>query len=301
MSEKLSGETTYFPPQAYDEHLYETFADAASLQSYEYLNGNPEYRKEQKDKFLSGDIQNPRLDYPDIDLAKLTQAESDLLSMKQHIIANEQNEVVKQTYRWRLNEKIAEVRMLKAVASEDMSRFKRYCDFIYGKPSPDIFAYTVNSIRTKAEASINSEDETINRIASDLLKLLPVMNEPQITELPDGSVINYAHKQTLKEMGNLINIPEEVSKLDAAQIQEAFESALQQIGDTDWRVAIDEQTSRTAVSVNQEEMKVNIPQSRSVAKAKLAGLIVHEIGTHVARRVNGERSRLKLLGLGLDR
>lgn len=34
---------------------------------------------------------------------------------------------------------------------------------------------------------------------------------------------------------------------------------------------------------------------------ELTQLIAHEIGTHVARRVNGERSSFKLLGLGLDR
>lgn len=30
-------------------------------------------------------------------------------------------------------------------------------------------------------------------------------------------------------------------------------------------------------------------------------MVAHEIGTHVARRTNGERSKLQLLGLGLDR
>ena len=29
-------------------------------------------------------------------------------------------------------------------------------------------------------------------------------------------------------------------------------------------------------------------------------LIVHEIGTHVVRRENGKRSKLRLLGIGLD-
>lgn len=44
-----------------------------------------------------------------------------------------------------------------------------------------------------------------------------------------------------------------------------------------------------------------IPESRSLVKDKVTGLIVHEVGTHVARRINGERSRLKLLSIGLDR
>ena len=301
MSEKLSGEIGQFSPDAYDEHLYDSFAKIASLQAYEYLNGNPEYRKEQKDKFISGVIKNPELDYPDIDFDRLVRAETDLLSMKQDIISNEQNEIVRQTYRWRLNEKIAEFRMLKAVSSGDMHRFQRYCNFIYGKPSPDIFAYTVSSIRIKAEEAVNSEDNFVSQTASELLQLLPELTKPKITELPDKTIVNYAYVQTGIELGNLINIPNDLTNFEAYQIKEVFESALQQLGDNEWQVSIDDQTSRTAIGVSQEEKQVKIPQGRSVGKSRLVGLIVHEIGTHVARRVNGERSRLKLLGLGLDR
>lgn len=302
MSEKFSGEISRFTPQAYDEHLYDSFVEQASLSAYEYLNGDPIYRKEQKELFLSGAIKNPELDYPFINLEQLSQVESNLLSMKQDIISNEQNEVIKQTYRWRLNEKIAEVRMLKAAASGNMNRFQRYCDFIYGKPSPDVFAYTVNSIRTKAIESVNSENETISSVASNLLKLLPELPNPKISELPDEATVNYAHIQTVIEFGNLINFSSDETKLDAYQIQEAFEVALEEIDNKDgWQVSIDNQTSRTAVSVNQEEMQINIPENRKAGTAKLKALIVHEIGTHVARRINGERSKLKLLGLGLDR
>lgn len=302
MSEKLPGEIKRFTPQAYDEHLYDYFVELASLSAYDYLNGDPVFRKKQKELFLSGDIQNPELDYPFIDLVQLSQVESDLLSMKQNIVSNEQNEVVKQAYRWRLNEKIAKVRMLKTVANGDMNRFQRYCNFIYGEPSQDVFQYTINSIRAKALEFVDSENETISSVASDLLKLLPELPNPIISELPDETTVDYAHIQTGIEFGNLINFDCNETKLDAYKIQKAFKTALQEIDDQDsWHILIDDKTSSTAVSVNQKEMQINIPESREVDSAQLTALIVHEIGTHLARRINGERSRLKLLGLGLDR
>lgn len=301
MSETLSSTDSGSTSEAYDEHLYDAFAEIASLQAYEYLNGDTEYRNQQKRQFISGEIQNPTLDYPEINLAKLDQVEASLLSQKQNLLADEQDEVVKQIYRWRLNEKIAEVRLLKAAANGDMRRFRRYSEFVFGEPSPDIFAYTINSIRSKAEGAINSKDETISRAALSLVQLLPELASPKIAKLPDETTVKYAHEQTVEELGDLISLPPDITKLDAMQIQEAFDAALQTLGDTDWQVTIDEQTSRTAIGVNQEQMKIKIPQSRAAGKDKVASLIVHEIGTHVARRINGERSRLKLLGLGLDR
>lgn len=287
---------------AYDEHLYEPFLHAASLQAYEYLSGDNKHRSEQKRQFIAGEINNPELDYPDIDIESIENTEIELLSMKREILSNEQNEVIKQTYRWRLNEKIAEIRMLKATSSNDMRRFKKYSEFIYGKPSTDIFAYTSNSIYQDAQQFTNSENSEIQQAAISLLKVLPEMYQPKITDLPDLETIKYAHQQTTKELGDLIDIPAETTKLDVQQIQEAFETAIDRVGGDDgWKVEIDEKSSKTAISVNQEEKQINIPQSRTVTKNKLAGLIVHEIGTHVARRTNGERSKLKLLGLGLDR
>lgn len=298
---------------AYDEHLYEPFLRAASLQAYEYLSGDSKYRNEQKRQFIAGEINNPELDYPDINIESIKNTEMELISMKKDIISNEQNEVVRQAYRWRLNEKIAEIRMLKSTANindpemtetdllNNMRRFKKYSEFIYGKPSPDIFAYTSNSIYQDAQQFANSENPEIKQAATDLIQVLPEMYQPKITDLPNSETVEYAHQQTVKELGDLIEIPAEITKLDAQQIQEAFETAIDRAGGDGWKVEIDEKSSKTAVSVNQEEKQVNIPQSRMVTKSKLAGLIVHEIGTHVTRRTNGERSKLKLLGLGLDR
>ncbi len=285
----------------YDEAYYDDFSKVASFEAYEYLAGNKEYREEQKHKFLAGETENPVLDYPDIDLDKIDDFETSLVSQKNNLLKNEQNEVVKQAYRWRINEKIAEARMLKAAATGNMHRFKRYCEFIYGNPSREIFAYTICSITENAQKCVDSDNQSLGQAAKELIDALPELQKPAITELPDEPTIGVARHETMDELGDLINIPPELKQLNAKQIQDVFSEAIQKVGDENWKVVIDEKTSKTAISVSQEKMRVNIPAERSVTRNKLAGLVLHEIGTHVARRVNGERSKLKLLGLGLDR
>jgi len=89
-----------------DNLWYERFQPIGSFQAYEYLDGNKQYREQQKQEFLNGHIENPTLDYPKIDPERLESDERSLLELKRDIIAQEPNETVKQAYRWRLNEKI---------------------------------------------------------------------------------------------------------------------------------------------------------------------------------------------------
>ena len=64
---------------------------------------------------------------------------------------------------------------------------------------------------------------------------------------------------------------------------------------------------RVAFGVNQATKTISIPHDSDLAlrkdtitKRSLKALLVHEIGVHVLRRENGERSPLYLLGIGLD-
>jgi hypothetical protein len=74
----------------------------------------------------------------------------------------------------------------------------------------------------------------------------------------------------------------------------------------DWKIVVDTEKGLSNFSVSQEYKTISIPsdeqiQARKLTKKKLAGLVEHELKTHIVRRHNGERSKLALLGLGLDR
>lgn len=289
---------------ALDDRWYPIFQEIGSFQAYEYLDGDKAYREEQKRKFLSGETANPSLDYPKIDLEKLARYEQALMQLKADIIHEEQNDLVKQVYRWRLNEKLAELRMLKAAASGETKRFKRYSEFIYGKPAMEIFAYTVDSLKKKVlnEVASNSNVE-ICTAGADLLKSLPdILGTVMPAQIPEPEMVGKMREATNMEFGDIIKLnPEDGDKeYSATEIQEIFSAVLAELNIEGWQVIID-CGSKSGISVDQEKKWIKIPEARKLTFLELKQLIVHEIGTHVARRSNGERSRLHLLGLGLDR
>ncbi|MCR4264368.1 MAG: flavohemoglobin expression-modulating QEGLA motif protein, partial [Candidatus Roizmanbacteria bacterium] len=297
----MENEDARIQPEQLDSSWYSRFAEYGSFQAYEYLDGDKAYREDQKNKFLSGEIENPLLDYPKIDPVRLDTQEKELLLLKEDILAREQNPTVKQAYRWRLNEKIAEVRLLRAAHTGDIRRFKKYSEFVYGKPSADIFAYTVQSLRRVCEEASRSDDEHVRKTSEELTALLPEnLTGDSVGELPDQGTRDMVRDETLKAAGDLISLPLGQEQFDAPAIKSVFDQALSTLKAKGWTVVIDT-SSKSGISVDQENQTVKVPESRKLPFAELRTLVVHEIGTHVVRRINGERSKLKLLGLGLDR
>jgi len=291
--------------ESFDSKWYQTFEQLGAFQAYEYLDGNKQYREAERHKFLNSDDGNPSLDYPKIDVERLSSDETQLLQLKEDIIREETNEIVKQVYRWRLNEKIAELRMLKAVASGDMHKFQRYSEFVYGKPSPEIFAFTIHNLREIATSQLTSDDPNIKNVAQELIDLLPAdLPTTANYQLPQESDITIVRKQTLKELGNLLNLDvatgTEGKQYTADEIRDIFQASLESLQAEGWSVVVDT-SSKSGISVDQEHKEIKIPESRKLVFTKLRSLVAHEVGTHIARRLNGERSKLHLLGLGLDR
>lgn len=273
-----------------DDKWYDRFKEVGSFQDYEYLVGDKEYREEQKQKFLSGEIENPTLDYPELKKLKFEEIESKLLELKKDILENEKNEIVRQLYRWRINEKIAETRMLKAVRDENDKKFSRYSNFIYGKPNKEIYEYTISQIKKVIDEKLLDPDINTRDLA---LKL----NHELFDLLRDNENIINPERYNLPKFKS----SKEDTEFLSEDIKTAFEKALEEYQITEWKVVVDKEGKFTGINVSQELKQINIPQNRKLRQSNLVALIKHEIGTHVARREHGEKTKLKLLGLGLDR
>ncbi|HAI74027.1 MAG TPA: hypothetical protein DCS28_03420 [Candidatus Moranbacteria bacterium] len=274
--------------EAFDDKWYERFEKSGSFSDYSYLNGEKNFRENQKNKFISGEIENPSLDYPDLETFDFDEKETALLQLKNEIIAEEKNKVVSQVYRWKINEKLAELRMLKKTKSGDDRNVARYSKFIYGQPEKEIYEYTLSQLKTIVDQKIFSANSEINSAAKRINKELfeAFMN--------NESTINFGNKLSKVEV-------DDKSEYTAEEIKTAFESALEAHKLKNWEVIIEKEGKIKAINVNQEKKKVFIPEKRKLKALELQTLIAHEIETHVLRRENGERSKLKILGLGLDR
>lgn len=297
-------------PQAepFDAEWHDRLREFGSFDDFAYLEGDPVIRAQQRQKFEAGEVENPTLDYPKLKLDDLQQKEQGLLALKIDVIQHEPTssfpaekiEVVKQAYRWRINQKIAETRMLMAAATGDLRHFKRYSEFIYGRPAADIFAYSIRILHEQLLLHQDSENPDLVAAADELSKALPPDIEgPLVHHLPDAETQEFVQHTTRNELGHLISIPESQEFFDAPAIQQAFQIALEQAKADGWKVVVNPGSS--TFNVIQSERTINIPASRTIDSKSLAELIVHEVGTHVIRRENGERSSLKLLGFGLDR
>ncbi len=291
---------TDIKPIPLDKEWYARFEEIGAFQAYEYLDGDAAVRAKEKAVFLSGEKENPDLDYPLLDEGQLLERYDELLDLKESVLAQEKNEVVRNVYRWRLNEKIAENRLLLAAATGDARRFRRYSEFIYGKPSEEIFTYTLRQIRGELEGLLaRSDNDTIRREATSLLDALPDAGMPSSLEKPRAEILGRVKDQTETALGDILKLPKEHGELSDEEIRLAFGAALETLSAEGWIAVID--PKRTGVSVNQEKKAVQVPPGRKMPVNELKGLIAHEIGTHTARRLNGERTKLQLLGLGLDR
>lgn len=295
-------------PEPYDKEWFDELqrvgGDSGIYSSLDPIDKGV-HRSQEREKFETGKIENPVLDYPKLKQEELQQRESRLVDLKKKIIdkdclGDEKMELVQQVWRWKMNEKIAGVRMLEAAASGDMKRFQAYSEFIYGAPSPEIFAFSIHFLFSEIEKYESSENIHLRKAAEDLKKSLPENSSVlDVRQLPNDETFTFAKNQTFQELGHLINLPEDQEEFSAGEIQKVLESALVQARLDGWKVVID--PNRSDMMVSGAKKEVSIPAERNSSRQRLTELIVHEIGTHAIRRQNGERSRLLLLGSGLDR
>lgn len=313
--------------EPYDAVLYEKFLAAGGrVEAYELLQGDPIYRDEQKKIFLASKTDNPKLDYPLLDdeyvreqnaraeaegrperLLTLDEREKSLLRFKNQLLTQnlsqerdlDKAELVQQLYRWKVNEKIATVRMLKAAHDGDMRKFRHYNYYIYGAPEKDIFAYTVRRLKEQIEECNSSENEEIKKAAKDLESVLPEdVPTTQAYQLPSPEIHQQIKEFTQQELGFLINLPPGKEQLETAEVQQAMEYALRTAGLKGWQVVADQ---RDNMMVSHVDQTVYIPQGRTWLAQRVGELIAHEIGIHVQLAEKGKRSKLMLLGEGLDR
>lgn len=272
-----------------DEKWYARFEKIGAFQDFEYLEGEKKHREEQKKQFFNEAVRNPDLGYPKLEKFDFAGIEEDLLILKKEILQQESNEAVKQAYHWKINEKIAQLRMLKASKEGNDRKVSRYSNFIYGMPEREIFEYDLTTVKQTIEAKRNDVDL---RVQFAIRRLEQAINfgEDKIR----------IHNEILPTKRRVAEYPfVNEKKFDANEIQKEFQAALEELETRGWEVVIKDNI--TAISVSQEKKQVKIPEKKKLTEIGLKQLIAHEIETHVLRRENGEKSKLKLLGLGLDR
>lgn len=254
------------------------------ISAFELLDGEAETRAKEKAQFLADEKENPQLDYPQLKEFPFDETEAALMNLKMDIMREEENPLLIEIYRTKINEVLAEVRMLKMARDGDDGNFFAYSKFVYGKPSAENVSVMSDILRNKVSQGYEDKNKTeaIDEL-TDLLKVIP-SGEYEPSRLVEGA-----------------GLKGRVSS--AEEVESAFREALDEIGATDWKVVTHNNSSITNLRVSQKNKEVSVPldQASRMLNRLLQGFIQHEVFGHVKRRVEGERSTLKLLGYGLDR
>ncbi len=275
--------------EALDERWHKRAYELMTFDDHTYFEGDKNEWENQKRDFMNEKIRNPLLQCTKINQFNIEDREEKLLQFKKEVISEENNEIIQQVYRWKINEKIAQVRMMKAARDGNDKKFSRYSRFIYGMPSRDIYNYTMKRVEEITKNNINNENEIVRGAAKRLLDNL-----------------SFSENATESAMPDIKNLPkpkdmENEKEYNAEEIKKAFDEAIGEQKLAGWEAIIDKESQKLTIRVNQETKKIKIPPTRIVKETKLKALMVHELGTHALRRDHGERSKLKLLGIGVDR
>jgi hypothetical protein len=279
----------------------------------------------------SVEVDLPKINYPQITEAKLTELNSLVATYEQQInqLQTQITEITK-AYSAAFTDKniddcalqleqslvrcyllidkyeelINEMRMVIAAAGQDMPTFQAASEANYGQPSIEIYQkYVLPTVREKLIRAKNKHKDRTIKI-DELAKILGInLDSTQGQEINNEKVgdelIVAIRKLIASEVKTVIDSVDydPDTALTAEQLKTHFETALTAIKANDWSVQIVSEVA--SVSADQANITIKIPKDKTWKPARIKELIAHEIGTHVLRRVNADRLNVPLLAIGL--
>jgi hypothetical protein len=300
---------------------------------FDQLVGDKDIRAAERKKFENEEVRNPTFDYPNIDLEKLAEREARFLEIKEDFkgadprIAKVMNEAWKKdeaipedlvnriSIVWKINEQIAQIRMLRAVKQSEMAtaagntkeraiamnKFKRYSEYLFNKPDEQINALVINRMHDEVENWMKSDNHDLADEAGQLVARLPErMPEPEKYHWPDEKNLEAWKQLTEERVGDYVKelksrlphifeLPEDTI-LTARQVNEAVKTSLDILKAKGWEGIIDPAAGGLSVSAVKE--KVKSPEAEVIKAYRMLPLSVHEVFWHVARAMHGKEVSL---------
>lgn len=285
-----------------DAEWFPKLLSASNLSLFEYLDGDATTREHTKQQFFARDIHNPIFEYPFIDLPKIAAHEALLTSLRSELLSKETNPLVVEVYQNHITLDLAKINLLRAVAAGDMVTFQKNCSLLYGDPSIETFQNLLSFLYKKITPLVSGADLTARTLAENLLQKLPHVSAPTDRDITCSTpeIFFLAQKYATEHFAPLTALVDiHAEKIyTAPEIQTVFLQGLSTLGFTEWHVVIS-RSSKSAINTNNQQKTIFIPEKREVDAETLRDLLVHEIGCHVSRQMNGEKLPLKLLSLGL--
>jgi len=243
-----------------------------------------------KNAFINGEVREFELTYNEPKLLDYTAAFYALEKIGEDVLHFES--VICRAYLPKLKELKNRFVLLHATSRQDDKTFFEQSEILYGLPKLPYYQYAMRGLGTLLSkvASLGLVDDRVQR-ALDAMTSLQVNHAPTSW---DSIVL----PPLVRSLDNHI--------LTSTEIKHMCENAFVDYGIDGWKAVVDRPGERITFNVNQEENVLYIPHDEDIrlrkyplTRIKMEALIAHEIGTHIVRRQNGDKSPLALLGSGL--
>ena len=293
-----------------DLELFESFQTAHldTTDVYEQMTPSKERKQAGMDALRRGEDADFSVQEngADLDAAVIAERLNTLQQWKRDLIADTSlEEDIKQAYRWKINEDIANLHMLEASRIGDMRNFRRWNEFIYGKPDEDVYRASLDWVAHDAEKLLAIADQkpAVKDAAQNVLNMLDGERGYRELLAPDEEVFNTVREDHLREGGYYalmlagVDLPEN-GKISNEQGLPLIADVLRNNLQSDYGL---EESTGTTWSVAHGRRAVKHPATFNMIAKRFKGLVIgHEL-RHLIETVNGMRGPVRLASRSLDR
>ncbi len=293
---------------AIDERWFEQLIKTAKYtpEIYAWLGPTAKELQEQYSNLVTLNFTaRPNLRPRDTMCAKIISEKQNLTKLQSDVMRYEQNDIVRNAYRLRLEELIDNAAMYEAALLGDDLEFTRLNHKIYGQPQKDIFVATCEWFRSYATAVAKDDRQYIGPVQA-VLDVIPQSElsdtYPQISKLkPSKEVFASQHRRHMQAEGfyeqlfHGLKLPE--GPVDEQSGDRLIQRLLKNLQAEDYTI---HNSSDGSWGLRFSSKSVVRPSNYVLPADEFVAVAGHEVGSHLLERLNGLRSPLRLLSFGLQ-
>jgi len=227
----------------------------------------------------------PRLWYPAIPIEEVGYRITRLYRLDADIQRREPNETIRDLYHGKVEEELCFLRLIESAYAKDREHFWEMNQQLHPAPTLEEMQYTLGHV--KALIGLGLQREQSREAAEQVVTLLS-------TQL-HLSFDQEECETSQDELGSLAPSSGPRQHISARAAQRFFEAVLHNGGCEGWRVILDATTSGARIEAASH---LFILPDRKLTLDECKVLLEHEVLSHIADSVAGERSPLGLLAVG---
>ncbi len=282
---------------------------------------NPSNRKEEEERFLSGEVRNPQFYYEKLNSADFDEAAEKIQEIGNNIlnhpslppshrgiyeefIVDYSKKTTLLNYAQQYNNAKSEGEK-KAVAE----KYRHLNIESYGEPDEDTYRSLLGGkLNTIHSKKLTGKADELRKELFDMVDFDP---DVDISERfrPSDETVEWMHSVAESLYGGMLShIPNEQEEFDPYELQKIFTNIIEEEFNNDskgyagaaegWTVSVEKATS---VNVKSSEKRIVIPDNGMMrSRKKVENLVVHEIGIHMLRSITGGETDMLPLRSGLS-